>query len=212
MRTNLIFLLCLIAILIIPLNGCNLNNKEKEMSLLTTDDFVNFSLSAPEGSGGVRTLKINYMSQGETKSDTMDAISSVDIEGYDDEKKEQSFTVSDYNHDGIIDFIVYREFWFPDLDMVHPDVPKWPTIYEYDLEKGFVIASSDFRSYYEEYVKSVNVQLTSNKEPIDDIAVLALKRLMFAAEKVADGSFVPKSPYNGQYYEDVYELVKEITK
>lgn len=208
MKINIVLFFCLVFIIGIFSSGCAPIYDNKDTALLTTDGFIDVALSAPEGSGGLRTLTINFTIHGEKKSDTMNNVSSVDIEGFDDEKKEQSFTVSDYNQDGIIDLIVYREFWFPNLEMMHLEVPKWPAVYEYDLEKGFVIASSKYKDFFEEYVESSTEKLSLGKEQMSEIEMLALKRLIFAADKVAEGSFTPKSPYNDEYYADVYELVK----
>ena len=152
------------------------------------------------------TIRSTY--DGKEKSDTIDEVSWIDLAGYDDEKKEQVFTTSDYDQDGIVDLIVYREFWFPDLDLAHPEVPKWPTVYEYDLKNGFVVASSKHKDYFEMFAKTSKEQLTAGKEHMDDLEVLALERLIYAAEQIANGSFSPSSPYSKNYYEDVYELVK----
>ncbi len=44
------------------------------------------------------------------------------------------------------------------------------------------------------------------------ISVLFFERLIYAAEQIANGSFSPSSPYCKNYYEDVYELVKSVTR
>ena len=45
---------------------------------------------------------------------------------------------------------------------------------------------------------------------MDDVEILAIKRLIHAAEKIADGSFSPESPYKNDHYTDVYDLVETI--
>lgn len=179
--------------------------------LLTTDNLIDIVLSAPEGSGAIRTLTIRYRQDGELRYDTIDEISRIDLEGYDDEKKEQIFAASDRDQDGIVDIVVYREFWFPDLDLAHAEVPLWPTVYEYDLKSGIVIASARHQDYFAAYAQTVKEQLSEGSAYMSAYALLALGRLVYAAERIADGSFVPQSPYSSDnYYEDVFELTKDI--
>jgi hypothetical protein len=181
--------------------------------LLTTNDLIDIAVSAPEGSGAIQTLTIRYRYGGEERYDTIDEVSRIDLAGYDDEKKEQTFTVSDRNRDGIVDIVVYREFWFPDLHVAHVEVLAWPAVYEYDLESGFVIASAKHKEYFEAYAEDSEEQLAEGKANMTDNQMLALSRIIFAAERIADGSFIPQSPYNnGNYYEDVYELTKSISE
>jgi len=183
-------------------------------NLLTTKDFIDVSLSAPEGSGAIRTLTIHYMDNGKKESAMLDEIARVDSKGYDDEAKEQTLNESDFNQDGIIEIIVYQEFEFPDIDLAHVEIPLWPTIYEYDLSKGFIVASAKYKDYYKTYAEKTESELEDAKD-MSDPAKLALKRLIYAAEKIADGSFIPSNPYshdyhNNAFYTDVYELVKNI--
>ncbi len=177
---------------------------------LTAENLLNIALSAPEGSGGIRTMTLYYMKDGKEYTDILDDISSIDSGGYDDEAKEQTLTDSDSDGDGIVDFIIYREFWFPDLDMAHAEVPRWPTVYEYDLHGGFVIASAKHRAYFETYAKQLKDKLDTDMDHMSDAAILAVKRLKFAAERIADGAFAPSSPYGDQCYADVCELTKGI--
>lgn len=177
---------------------------------LTTQDLVEVTLSAPEGSGAIRTLTLHYKQDGEDKSATLDDISLLDIEGYDDEAKEQTFTSSDYDGDGIVDFIVYREFWFPDINASHTEILLWPTVYEYDLNSGFIIASAHHKKYFRAYIQMCDEQMNSGGADMTDATKLAMKRLIEAAGRIVSKTFVPQSPYNGQYYEDVYELTKDI--
>jgi len=181
--------------------------------LLTMDDLIDISVSAPEGSGALRTLTIHYRQDGEERYNTIGEVSRIGLEGYDDEKMEQTFTVSDRDRDGIVDIVVYREFWFSDLDLAHAQIPLWPTIYEYDLEGGFVVASAKHKDYFASYIAVSEEQLAEGKIYMGGDEMLALSRLIYAAERIADGSFVPESPYNGDnYYEDVYELTKDISE
>lgn len=212
MKTIRLILYLLLAISII-LCGCAQKAETNNATLLTTNDLTNISVSAAEGSGSIRTLTIRYMHDGSEESAALADVKRIDLEGYDDDNgREQTFTASDCDGDGIFDIIVYREFWFPDIDMPHAGVPEWPAIYEYDTEKGFVIASSKYTDYFEAYVKASNKQLSEGEASMDDDAKLALKRLIYAAEQIADGSFTPEGSYNGFYYEDVYELTKDINE
>ena len=176
--------------------------------MLTADDLIDISLSAPEGSGAVRTLKIHYRQNGEEHADTLEDISRIEHKGYDNEEKEQAFAASDYDGDGIVDIIVYQEFWFPDLSMSHVEVPEWPTVYEYDLDSGFVVASAKHREYFNTYITASEEKLDS-KECESELAALALEKLIYAAGEIADGRFAPTDFFNGQYYTDVYEITKE---
>ncbi len=185
--------------------------ESSEENLLTVKDFVDIELSAPEGSGAIRTMTLHYIDRGEEKTDVLDNVARIDCDGYDDEAKEQTLTDSDSGGDGIVDFIIYREFWFPYMELSHPEVPLWPTVYEYDLNSGFVVASPKHSAIFEQYAKTLKSQLENEKAEMTDNAVLALKRMIYAAERIADGSFVPSSPYSDkEYYEDVYELTKDI--
>jgi len=201
MRIKNILLFFSIFIFGIVFCGCGLQNQDGATNLLIADDLIDITLSAPEGSGANRTLTIRFMYHGEKRSVTINEVSGVDLEGYDNEKKEQ--------------IIVYREFWFPDIKMAHAGIPLWPTVYEYDLDKGFVVASAKHKDYFATYAENAKKELGAGREYMSDPEMLALTRLIYAAEKIADGSFVPASPYsrdnvsNG-YYKDVYELVKDI--
>jgi hypothetical protein len=194
----------------------NLLDLNDESNLLTTEDFVDISLGAPEGSGALRTLTIHYIDGNEQESNMSDEISRLDCMGYDDEAKEQTLGESDFNQDGIIEIIVYREFKFPDIELSHVEIPLWPTVYEYDLNKGFLVASAKYKDYFSSYAENIEEGLSA------DIGMsgperVALKRLLVASQKIADGSFSPKSQYshdnkNNSYYADVYDLVKNLTE
>ena len=185
--------------------------EKAEKSLLTVNDFINIELSAPEGSGAIRTMTLHYMQNGEEKSDVLNNIARIDCDGYDDDAREQTLTSSDEDGDEIADFIVYREFWFPDLKLIHPEIPLWPTVYEYDLSNGFVIASAKHATIFAQYAETLKNRLESGKEEMTDNVLLSLKRLIAAAEHVADGSFGPASAYSDKhYYKDVYRLTKDI--
>jgi hypothetical protein len=96
--------------------------------------------------------------------------------------------------------------------VVHAEVPLWPAVYEYDLASGFIVASAKHKNYFKTYAKDSKEQLSEGKAYMSDAALLALSRLVYAAERVADGSFIPQSPYANQRYEDVYELTKGIVE
>ena len=205
--------LILIALLVIStlLCGCEQKNGDDAAGLLTADDLIDIVAGAPEGSGAIRTLTIRYMHNGREESDTIDEVKRIGLEGYDDEKKEQTFTASDLDGDGTVDIVIFREFWFPDLELAHAEIRDWPTVYEYDLNSGFVIASAKHKDYFTAYAQTAKEQLSEGKAYMSDAALLALSRLIQAAEQVADGSFEPESAYNDMnYYEDVYELTKDI--
>ena len=184
-------------------------------NLLTTENFIDIFLSAPEGSGAIRTLTLHYKRNGEKEFAEFNNLTRLDCKDYNDESKEQTLTDSDFDQDGIVEIIVYQEFWFPDITLAHVEIPLWPTIYEYDLNKGFVVASAKYKDYFKMYAKKTAEELDSTKD-MSNSAKLALKRLIYAAERIADGSFIPSSPYSNDpgknYYTDVYELVKNITE
>lgn len=204
--------LLLITLLIsILLTGCAQIADNNSDSLLKAGSLKDIVLSHAEGSGSVRTLTIHYTHDGKEESATIHNLKRIDLSGYDDENgREQTFTASDYDGDGVFDIIVYREFWFPDIIMAHAGIPEWPTVYEFDTEKGFVVASAKHKDYFETYAKAAKEQLDAGKEHMNELEILALSRLVYAAETVAAGNFVPKSDYNGKYYEDIYELTKAI--
>ncbi len=203
-------LFSLILIISITICGCKSEDRNNTSNLLTTDNLIDIVVSAPEGSGTLRTVTINYMQNGEEKSDKLYEIKRIDNGNYNDEEKEQTFTASDYNSDGIVDITVFREFWFPDIEVAHAEIPDWPTVYEYNLSSGFVIASSKYHDYFNTYAESLKEQLSMGEAYMSDNAKLALKRLIYAAENISNGSFAPDSSYNSLYYEDVYELSKGI--
>ncbi len=202
-----------VVLVIIFLCGCSQTAYQSEAAqLLSTDDLIDITLRAPEGSGSVRTLTLRYMDNGKEKTGTLGEVRRVDIAGYDDEAREQTFSVSDSDGDGIVELIVYREFWFPDITVSHPGIPEWPTVYEYDTAKGFMVASVRHKDYFKAYAEASKAVLIKdpNRTYEDSDARLLMERLVYAAECVADGSFTPQSDYNGQYYEDVYELTKDM--
>ena len=192
---------------------------------LKPDQFEGIILSEPEGSGSVRTLRLCYRnSYGEmVNSEVMSDVSGVVSAQYDSEAKEQTITSSDFNGDGVVEVIVFREFWFEDLKLPHVAVPQWPTVYEYILGQGFVVASSKYKEWFEEYAQEQerllakdNTELLENgtfvyhgKGDYDE-ALLARLRLLYVAKKIADGTFIPKQDYAVRRYEDVADIAKAL--
>ena len=212
MSTRKGILLSLSIILSIFIIGCETADTASTPRSLATNNFIDIVVSSPEGSGALRTLTLHYLQDGEKKQDILDDITQIDNKDYDNEKKEQVFTESDYDGDGFFDIIVFQEFWFPDITLAHAEVPEWPTIYEYNQKVGFVLASSKHKDYFMLYTKSLKDRLSTEQATMSDNAILALQRLIYAAESVADGSFIPESTYNDLYYEDVYTLTNAVTK
>lgn len=195
----------------VTLDCGKLNKAQSYENLLRTEDVVDIVVGPAEGSAGIRTMTLHYLNQGVAKSDILKDICFIDCSEYnDDNGREQTLSASDSDGDGIVDFIVYREFWFPDLKLIHPEVPLWPMVYEYDLNSGFMVVSAKHADIFKLYTKTLKKRLDSEKAEMTDNALLPVKRLIYAAEKIADGSFVPASAYEDKYYEDVYVLTKDI--
>ena len=210
------FIMCCCA-----LGGCADQNAEP----LKTSQLEGIILSEPEGSGSVRTLRLRYRdSHGEiVNSKVMNDVSGIDSVQYDSEAKEQTITSLDFNEDGVVEVIVFREFWFEDLDLPHVAVPQWPTVYEYISGRGFVVASSKYREWFGEYAQAQeNLLVKDHMELLEngtfvyhgkgdyDEALLARLRLLYVAKRIADGTFVPKEDYAARRYEDVANIAKAV--
>lgn len=203
------------------MGGC----AQEPAEALKTDHFEGIVLGAPEGSGSVRTLKLRYRDdQGEIiTSEIMNDVTGIVSAQYNSEEKEQIITSSDFNGDGIVEVIVLREFWFEDLNLPHAMVPQWPTVYEYFPGKGFVVASGKYKAWFRNYAQEQEELLARDHIELFENgsftyhgsgdcgeALVAWTRLLYAARKIADGSFVPEADYAARRYQDVSLLGADV--
>lgn len=209
--------------------------KKGTLGRLTTGDFIEFTIGEAVGSGGISPITLKYRgADGNVNEVYMENSSRIDAEvsgerEYDhewlDEAYEDIVVSSDFDSDGIVEVIVYNEFWFNDLGIGHGDIDLWPTIYEVDVQNNsFVVATAENASYLNQYIRDMEgliseYDISKNDSGFYDISsvknisedweyelLVSHVRLHTTALLIKNGQFVPKDMYDGKFYHDVNDV------
>ena len=206
---------------------------------LKTSDFIEYTVSAPDGSGAVSVITIQYLDeQGHQKSVELNLVSRFVAEVAEQRLYEDPYLPpptymdvvksSDFDEDGIFELIAYHEMWYSDLGLSHVSIKRWPVVYEVDTKNGtLVVETARNSAYLEKYFipeMETNLDYSGIKkdgngfyhldsrpvgEDFEKIVVLSMIRMHTTALLIVRGEFIPKDLYNTRLFEDIDRIGRE---